>query len=119
MIIFVFLTKICVDVLISSDEANVTHDGSWLISQVNLLGNTVILPKFVRNYKTCHLILYIKFHSYFSNGLNLDLNFLLNTLLGNQVFKKEILKARKIIWHFKVSIKVLQNHLSAKGTILM
>ena len=35
--IFVFLKKICSDLLISSDKANVIQDGSWLVSQVNLL----------------------------------------------------------------------------------
>lgn len=37
MIFFVFLKKICNDLLPSSDKANVTQDGSWLVSQVNLL----------------------------------------------------------------------------------
>ena len=43
---------------------------------------------------------FIKFYSYLPYTLNLGLNFLLNTLLGNQVFIKEILKASKIIYHF-------------------
>lgn len=52
----------------------------------------------------------------------------MNTLLGNQVLRKEILKVKKRMCHFKVSIKLLQNkvsikllqnHISAKGSILM
>ena len=37
MIFFVILKKICSDLLTSSDKANVTQDGSWLVTQVNLL----------------------------------------------------------------------------------
>lgn len=53
-------------------QLKMTH--GW--SQVNLLGNPVTVPKFLRNYKIYHSVLFIKFYSYLSDRLNLDLNFL-------------------------------------------
>lgn len=65
--------------------------------------------------KRQHSELFTKLYSYLSDRLNLDLDFLLNTLLGNQVSRKEILKIRKRIWHSKVGIKLLTKLLKCKG----